>query len=430
MTDEASDASDDSNDDLEEVYEFEVTVDEEGQRLDRILVQRLPGVGRRAATELVRRGDVRVDGRRAVKAEQPAAGAHVTVRLPEPSAAVPDPGPLDVLLERPDLVVVDKPAGQPSAVLRGTDRGTLVNALLARYPEMAGVGFGPREPGIVHRLDTQTSGVLVAARDARTHALIGIMEVYAMHPTVLHEDSRLASGDFPAMGRQYLQAALGAKIPVLHHMGASGNQSPRHCVRGQTFDEAVRLGTILGKAVEKAIGTITFEPHLTLTSAQTFIEYPLRDLPDVESATAKVEAVRAKFARQQQDGTPRAIVRTTECDLFGAEASHALAKSKADGRIDAALKSCMPAEIQLLRIGPWAVVGWQGEVFIEYALAIRQANPGVFVCTCANGSMAGYIATEQAAAEGGYEASTSLFSTESGKRLVAATQRLLDETRP
>lgn len=186
MTDEASDASDDSNDDLEEVYEFEVTVDEEGQRLDRILVQRLPGVGRRAATELVRRGDVRVDGRRAVKAEQPAAGAHVTVRLPEPSAAVPDPGPLDVLFERPDLVVVDKPAGQPSAVLRGTDRGTLVNALLARYPEMAGVGFGPREPGIVHRLDTQTSGVLVAARDARTFAALrSALESGTLHKTYL-----------------------------------------------------------------------------------------------------------------------------------------------------------------------------------------------------------------------------------------------------
>ena len=269
-----------------------------------------------------------------------------------------------------------------------------------------------------------------ATRDARTHDLIGIMEIYAMHPTVLHEDSRLVSGDFPAMGRQYLQQALGAKIPVLHHMGASGNQSPRHCVRGQTFDEAVRLGTILGKAVEKAIGSIVYQPHVKLATAQTAIEYPLRDLPDVATAAAKVEAVRAKFARQQQDGTPRAIVRTTECDLFGAEASHALAQSKADGRIDAALKNCMPAEIHLMQLGPWTVVGWQGEVFIEYALAIRQANPGVFVCTCANGSMAGYIATEQAAAEGGYEASTSLFSTDSGKLLVAATQRLLDETRP
>lgn len=170
----------------DEVFEFEVTPAEEGQRLDRILVQRLPGVGRKGASELVGRGDVRVDGRRAVKAEQPAAGARVTVRLPEGAAAVPEPGPLDVLLERADLVVVDKPAGQPSAVLRGTDRGTLVNALLARYPEMAHVGFGEREPGLLHRLDTQTSGVLVAARHAEAFtALRSALESGTLHKTYL-----------------------------------------------------------------------------------------------------------------------------------------------------------------------------------------------------------------------------------------------------
>ncbi len=170
----------------DDVFEFEVTPEEEGQRLDRILVQRLSDIGRRAATELVRRGDVRVDGRRAVKAEQPAAGARIAVRLPERSVAVPEPGPLEVLLERTDLVVVDKPAGQPSAVIRGTDRGTLVNALLARYPEMAEVGFGPREPGLIHRLDTQTSGVLVAARDPRTFALLrAALESGTLHKTYL-----------------------------------------------------------------------------------------------------------------------------------------------------------------------------------------------------------------------------------------------------
>ena len=89
----------------------------------------------------------------------------------------------------------------------------------------------------------------------------------------------------------------------------------------------------------------------------------------------------------------------------------------------------MPAEIHLMRIGPWTFVGWQGEVFIEYALAVRKANPDTFVCTCANGAMAGYIATEAAAAEGGYEASTSVFAPESGQRLVEATQKLIDSMR-
>ena len=68
-----------------------------------------------------------------------------------------------------------------------------------------------------------------------------------MHPTVLHEDSTLVSGDFPAMTRQYLQEhVLGADCPVLYHTGPSGNQSPRHVTRANTFDEAERLGGLLG----------------------------------------------------------------------------------------------------------------------------------------------------------------------------------------
>ncbi len=267
---------------------------------------------------------------------------------------------------------------------------------------------------------------VLAVRDADTHAWIGIHEVYAMHPTVLHEDSTLASGDFPAMGRLYLQQVLGSAVPILHSNGAAGNQSPRYCVRGQTFDEAIRLGTILGKAVEAALTTIKFQKSIKLAASQTTLEYPLRDLPSVGAAATKEQAVREKLARQQKDGTARAVVRTTECDLFGAEASHALARSKENGRIDEALRHCMPAEIQLFSIGPWRFVAWQGEAFIEFALAIRQAYPNTFVCTCANGSMAGYITTNAAAEEGGYEASTSVFSTESGSLLVAATQRLLD----
>ncbi len=290
---------------------------------------------------------------------------------------------------------------------------------------VSGIGTNRRDP----KGPADPEIPVLVTRDPKTKQYIGIMEVYAMHPTVLHEDSKLASGDFPAMGRVYLQRALGAKVPVLHHMGASGNQSPRHCVRGQTFDEATRLGTILGQAVEAALGKVAYLPHVKLATRQAFLEYPLRDLPTVEAAAAKEQAVREKFARQQQDGTPRAIVRTTECDLFGAEASHALAQSKANGRIADALKRCMPAEMHLVRIGSWTFVGWQGEVFIEYALAIRKANPNTFICTCANGAMAGYIATEAAAAEGGYEASTSVFAPESGKRLVEATQKLIDAMR-
>jgi len=86
--------------------------------------------------------------------------------LPEPGA------PLRVLLERADIVVVDKPAGQPTAPLRPAESGTLVNAILGRYPELIPkgpdefVGHSVRDPGVIHRLDTETSGAVVVARTA------------------------------------------------------------------------------------------------------------------------------------------------------------------------------------------------------------------------------------------------------------------------
>jgi 23S rRNA pseudouridine1911/1915/1917 synthase len=68
--------------------------------------------------------------------------------------------------ESAQVIVVDKPAGQATAPLRADERGTLANALVGRFPELAGIGYSPREPGIVHRLDTDTSGLVVVARTA------------------------------------------------------------------------------------------------------------------------------------------------------------------------------------------------------------------------------------------------------------------------
>jgi 23S rRNA pseudouridine1911/1915/1917 synthase len=146
---------------------FTVTAAEHGQRLDRCLVARVPDLGRRAARELCRQGAVTLDGRRAAKGQLVRAGMDVRVELGEDDRARPDPNaPLTVLLERADLVVVDKSAGLASTALRGLPYHNLASALLGRYPEMAEVGRGPRDAGLVHRLDTQTSGVMVAARTA------------------------------------------------------------------------------------------------------------------------------------------------------------------------------------------------------------------------------------------------------------------------
>lgn len=145
--------------------ELEVRANDDGSRLDKFLAQYVPGVGRKKAAELCAAGRVRVDGLRARKSAVLPAGAKVRVELTEPTSLEPEPEvPLELRLERPAFVVVNKPAGMPTAPLDTAERGTLCGALLARYPEMRGVGHREREPGIVHRLDTQTSGLVLAAR--------------------------------------------------------------------------------------------------------------------------------------------------------------------------------------------------------------------------------------------------------------------------
>jgi len=188
---------------------FTITDLEAGTRLDKLVVQLVPGLGRAAAKDLFTEGRVRVlapgregRGRKASKGDVAVAGEVIELDL-EPAdaggAAIPEPdAPLNVVLERVDLVVVDKPAGMPTAPLKPGERGTLANALVGRYPEMARIGFSPREPGLCHRLDTETSGLVLAARSVRAFAAL----------TTALKDGRLdkryllicQAGDLPELG--------------------------------------------------------------------------------------------------------------------------------------------------------------------------------------------------------------------------------------
>jgi 23S rRNA pseudouridine1911/1915/1917 synthase len=159
--------------------ELEARELDDGSRLDKFLSQHIAGLGRHQAAVLCQSGQVRIDGRRSKKSALLSAGAKITVELPEPTPLAGEPDlELAVRLERPQLVIVNKPAGMPSAPLDTHERGTLCGALLGRYPEMQGIGYRAREPGIVHRLDTQTSGLVLAARTSDAFArLSGALEL-------------------------------------------------------------------------------------------------------------------------------------------------------------------------------------------------------------------------------------------------------------
>jgi 23S rRNA pseudouridine1911/1915/1917 synthase len=141
-----------------------------GERLDRHVAARLD-VPRNQVQHWIEAGLVRLNGRAAKPSAALAAGDRVECAPPEPKEerVLPEAGELRLLHEDAELVVIDKPAGLTVHPGAGRATGTLAHRLLDRYPEMAGVG-GPGRPGIVHRLDHGTSGVLVVARTAAAYA--------------------------------------------------------------------------------------------------------------------------------------------------------------------------------------------------------------------------------------------------------------------
>jgi len=157
------------------VIEFEVHDALEGERVDRAIAL-LTGWSRADIGRLVERETVLVEGAVVPKSRRLRSGEHVEVTSePEsPGPPAPEPMALDIRVEDEDVLVVVKPAGLVVHPSGGHPGGTLVNGLVARYPEVAGVGDSTR-PGIVHRLDRDTSGLLVVARSERAYQALTAM---------------------------------------------------------------------------------------------------------------------------------------------------------------------------------------------------------------------------------------------------------------
>jgi 23S rRNA pseudouridine1911/1915/1917 synthase len=152
------------------VHRFTVAPEEAGTRLDRFLAARLPELSRTRIAELIGEGRARVNGRAAKRSHKVSAGESIEFEvLPRaPLEAVPEEIPLEVLYEDEDIIVVNKPAGMVVHAGAGNARGTLVNALMHRFNTLSRAG-GPLRPGIVHRLDKDTSGALIVARSDAAH---------------------------------------------------------------------------------------------------------------------------------------------------------------------------------------------------------------------------------------------------------------------
>ena len=155
--------------------ELVVSANDSSTRLDRFVAARCPELSRTRVQELIESGLVRIDGKAASKgAQHLREGQKISVQVTErpPIVAAAEAIPLDVLYEDDDVIAINKPAGMTVHAGAGNVSGTLVNALLGRGQSLSQAG-DPLRPGIVHRLDKETSGVILVAKNDAAHAKLG-----------------------------------------------------------------------------------------------------------------------------------------------------------------------------------------------------------------------------------------------------------------
>ncbi|MGH9745710.1 MAG: RluA family pseudouridine synthase [Candidatus Acidiferrales bacterium] len=204
-----------------EHIELVVLADHAGVRLDRFLAAELPELSRTRIQSLMDDGRVLVDGAAMKPSHKVEEGSTIVIDVPPPPAAGVEPEsiPLDVLYEDADLAVINKPAGMIVHPGAGADAGTLVAALLHRFGGINGLSTigGPMRPGIVHRLDKETSGAIVIARTDQAHRKLvedfQARRVEKIYVTLLHGKVKGEAGsvDLPVARDLHRRARMTAR---------------------------------------------------------------------------------------------------------------------------------------------------------------------------------------------------------------------------
>lgn len=230
-----------------ETLEFTAAPADAGQRLDRWLAGQAGAPSRSALQGLMEAGYVRRNGAPANKKDKLAAGDRITLTLPDPQPieAQPQDIPLDIVYEDDHLLVVNKPKGMVVHPAPGNPDGTLVNALLYHCRgQLSGVG-GAIRPGIVHRIDKDTSGLLVVAKDDLTHqGLSEQMAVHAIHRVyhaVVYGNIRQDTGT--------IEAPIGRDPRDRKRMAVTPGQGKRACTHWQVLERFGRF-TLLACRLE------------------------------------------------------------------------------------------------------------------------------------------------------------------------------------
>jgi len=255
----------------------------------------------------------------------------------------------------------------------------------------------------------------------------GIFVNYTLHPTFIHEWSNVCTADYPGYLRIQLNE-LEKDAVVGFSQGASGNQSSRYYRQGESYDEAERVGRVLGKAAHKVIENAKWKTELDIRTAGCEVEVPIRNFgtqEELEAQVAKDKAVYEELYAKYGDSKVREeyyLWQEANLKLLGSEDQLGYVKMRKQGTKIELLEDEVPDEVQIIRLGDTCVVGVQGEVFVEYALFVKaMAGFGTVIFNeLTNGVMPGYMYTPESLVTGGYETDTSMLDASFGRILMNA----------
>ena len=234
-------------------------------------------------------------------------------------------------------------------------------------------------------------------------AVRAILVNYALHPTYLHAENTLVTADYPGYIRRYFHFAEPEAV-VMFAQGCSGNQSSRYHRVGQDFEEASRAGTTVAIKAEDALKTATFKDEVEITyTSKDIVDLPMKEYPPEEVAKKLKEEAEAYY--ESVKGGDYITARNAELAMFGAQNNYTFS------RMPDFVSPELPLEVVSIVIDDTLIVQLQGELFVEFGLKIKEFSKyaKTFVFEVSNGYLPGYIYTEEAGKDGGYEVGTSQF---------------------
>jgi len=270
-------------------------------------------------------------------------------------------------------------------------------------------------------VDTQVGVFRVEAAEGRK--TIATLFNFTGHPVIIGSDNLLLSGEYPGAAERAVENLLGGV--AIFMQGAAGDVTVHRS--GDPFMEIERLGRTVAGEVIKASGFIRGETEIKLAGESTTLNLAPRRIPPVEESQAALKAAEAELAKLEQAGAAPEILEGMKNRMRLQSMNLNIARGLKEGTYN--FPDVYDAEVQALRLGDLVIVAIPGEIFVEYALELRQrvrqtVGCSMFLSGYSNGYL-GYIVTPRAAITGGYEASVSRLRPDAGRRMTEAAMELV-----